>query len=81
MSSAPKTRSATTATAALLLLAGGGLALFALLADWLGIGGGEGFGYQQMIVLIVGIVLMLSGLRLILGPWINRIGTRDTAES
>ena len=75
MSSAPKTRSATNATAALLLLGGGGLALFALLADWLGVGGGEGFGYQQMIV------LMLSGLRLILGPWLNRIGTRDTAES
>ncbi len=81
MSSASKPRSATTATATILLVGGSGLALFALLADWLDIGGGEGFGYQQMIVLIVGIVMVLSGLRLILGPWISRIGTRDTAES
>lgn len=81
MSSPSKTRSATNVTAVLLLLGGGGLALFALLADRLGVGGGEGFGYQQMIVLIIGIVLMLSGLRLVLGPWLNRIGTRDTAES
>lgn len=81
MSSPRNSRSATTITAVLLLIGGGGLALFSLLADRLGIGGGEGFGYQQMIVLIVGIVLMLSGLRLMLGPWLNRLGQRDTAES
>jgi hypothetical protein len=81
VSTKPSPRSALTATAAALLLAGTGLVLFALLADWLDIGGGEGFGYQQMIVLIVGIVLLLGGLRMVFAPWINRLGSRDPAES
>lgn len=40
-----------------------GIALiaFSLAADTLGVGGGQGFGYQQMIVLIVGLVLLLGG--------------------
>ncbi|CAN5761485.1 MAG: hypothetical protein M3451_09225 [Chloroflexota bacterium] len=37
------------------------LMLFALLADVIGVGGGEGFGYQQLIVLIIGVVLALGG--------------------
>jgi uncharacterized membrane protein len=76
-----KPRSAQNATAAVLLIVGMALVLFALLADQLGIGGGEGFGYQQMIVLIVGIVMMLGGLRLAFAPWINRLGSSDPAES
>lgn len=76
-----KPHSAQNATAAVLLIVGAALALFALLADRLGIGGGEGFGYQQMIVLIIGIVMVLGGLRMALAPWINRLGSSDPAES
>jgi hypothetical protein len=76
-----KPRSAQNATAAVLLIAGTALAVFALLADRLGIGGGEGFGYQQMIVLIIGIVMVLGGLRMAFAPWINRLGSSDPAES
>jgi predicted phage tail protein len=76
-----KPRSAQTVTAAVLLIMGGAIALFALLADRLGIGMGDGFGYQQMIVFIIGLVMLLGGLRLLLSPWINRLGTRDPAES
>lgn len=82
MSTLPNRRSALNVTAIALLGFGLGLSVFALLADRLDIGGGEGFGYQQMIVLIVGIVMVLSGLRIVFAPWINRLGTtRDTAES
>jgi hypothetical protein len=57
------------------------LALFALLADYIEFGGGEGFGYQQLIVLIVGIVLMLGGVRVLAHPYLNRMnGPRDFAE-
>jgi hypothetical protein len=49
-------------SAGLLIASGVGLSLFAIYADSLGIGGGKGFGYQQLICLIVGIVLILSGL-------------------
>jgi uncharacterized protein YqgC (DUF456 family) len=57
------------------------LIVFSLLADQMGIGGGKGFGYQQMIVLIVGIVLALGGLRLIFGPWLNRLtSSHEIAE-
>lgn len=81
MSSNTKPRSAQNATAAVLLIAGIALAVFALLADRLDIGGGEGFGYQQMIVLIIGIVMLLGGLRMMFAPWINRLGSSDPAES
>jgi hypothetical protein len=37
------------------------LMMLALLADVIGVGGGEGFGYQQLIVLIIGVVLTLGG--------------------
>ena len=81
MSALPRSRSASTITSAILLIVGIGLIVFSLLADALGIGGGEGFGYQQMIVFIVGIVLTLGGLRLMFGPWINRItSSHDIAE-
>lgn len=82
MSALQKRRSALNVTAIVLLGIGLGLSAFALLADWLDVGGGEGFGYQQMIVLIIGIVMVLGGLRIVFAPWINRLGTtRDTAES
>lgn len=38
------------------------VALLAIFADQLGIGGGKGFGYVQLIGLIVGIALILAGL-------------------
>lgn len=41
------------------LVIGIGLIALALLADILDIGGGRGFGYQQLIVLIAGMVAVL----------------------
>ncbi len=50
-----------------------GLALmaFSLLADTLGVGGGRGFGYEQMIVFIAGMVVVLFAGAILLQP---RIG-------
>jgi len=50
---------------------GAGLMIFALAADALGIGGGKGFGYQQMIVLIVGLVCLLGGASMLIQPLVN----------
>lgn len=45
------------------------LAVGALLADVIGIGGGgEGIGWKQLIAAISGIVIALSGLALLLKP-------------
>jgi hypothetical protein len=44
-----------------LIIAGAIVTLLAIFADRLEIGTGEGFGYYQMIVLIVGLVLLLGG--------------------
>ena len=66
------TKPAATVIGFLLLLVGIGLAALSLLADWLDIGGGEGFGYQQLIVLIIGIVLVLGGLRMVVPTVVNR---------
>jgi len=69
----PRSESPIKAVSLSLLIAGVLLMLFALFADTLGIGGGKGFGYQQLIVLIVGLVLALSGSALILQPYLNRV--------
>lgn len=50
-----------------LVATGAGLIVLALIADVIGLGGGEGFGYQQLIVLIVGLVLVVSGLNILVG--------------
>jgi low affinity Fe/Cu permease len=50
---------ASRAAGVVLLLIGLGLMTLALLADTLGLGGGRGFGYQQMIVFITGMVAVL----------------------
>lgn len=72
---------ATTMIGLLLLLAGVGLGALSLLADRLDIGGGEGFGYQQLIVLIVGIVLILGGLRIVAQSVVTRMDdSRETGE-
>ncbi|HWV22820.1 MAG TPA: hypothetical protein VNZ58_01400 [Thermomicrobiales bacterium] len=44
-----------------LIIAGVVITLLAIFADTLDIGTGKGFGYYQMIVLIVGLVLLLGG--------------------
>jgi hypothetical protein len=51
-----------------ILIIGVTLMVFALLADSLDIGGGEGFGYQQMIVFIAGMVAVLFGGAILLQP-------------
>ncbi|HYI24736.1 MAG TPA: hypothetical protein VD767_04930 [Thermomicrobiales bacterium] len=82
MSSPATSRPTTKVIGYVLLLAGAALAAFSLLADWLDVGGGEGFGYQQMIVLIVGIVLILAGIRIVAQPFFNRSGRpQDLAEA
>lgn len=50
------------------------LMMFALLADVIRIGGGDGFGYQQLIVLIIGVVLALGG-----GAMIGQASSNTTA--
>lgn len=50
------------------LVIGIGLIVLALLADPLGFGGGEGFGYQQLIVFIVGMVAILFAGAILLQP-------------
>lgn len=51
-----------------LVSVGVGLVALSLAADLLNFGGGEGFGYQQLIALIVGIVLILGGFGIVLQP-------------
>jgi hypothetical protein len=51
-------------SAVVMIVAGAALCLLAIFADSLLPGGGRGFGYQQLIALIVGIVLILGGLAL-----------------
>jgi hypothetical protein len=53
--------------ASALLLVGLGLVLIliSLFADTLDLGGGEGFGYQQLIGVIVGLALILGAVALV----------------
>lgn len=68
---------ASRATGLALLLIGIGLMALALLADFLGIGGGEGFGYLQMIVFIAGMVTILLAGAILLQP---RLAQRDDTD-
>lgn len=54
-----------------MLLLGIFVVVLALTADILNIGTGQGFGYYQLIVLIIGIVLTLMGAALLLRRWLN----------
>jgi hypothetical protein len=54
-------RPATKLTALALGALGVGLVVLSLIADEIDLGGGKGFGYQQLIVLIVGLGLILAG--------------------
>jgi hypothetical protein len=51
-----------------ILVIGVGLMALSLLADTIGFGGGEGFGYQQLIVFIAGMVAVLFGGAVLLQP-------------
>jgi hypothetical protein len=51
-----------------ILVIGLGLMVLSLVADRIGIGGGRGFGYQQLIVFIVGMVAVLFGGAILLQP-------------
>lgn len=53
------------------LVIGIGLISLSLLADTLEIGGGRGFGYQQLIVLIAGMVAVLFAGAILLQPQRN----------
>ena len=61
MRSPSQTRPATRLTAIALATLGLGLVVLSLIADAIDLGGGRGFGYQQLIVLIVGLALILAG--------------------
>lgn len=63
-----------------LVLVGVGLIALSLAADLLNVGGGEGFGYQQLIVLIVGIVLILGGVGTVLQPMLMASGSRSRRD-
>ena len=67
------------ASAGLLIAIGIALATLAIFADGLSIGGGEGFGYQQLIGLIGGIVLILFGLAIAFQKYLNA-SNRDSFE-
>jgi hypothetical protein len=59
---------ASRAAGASILVIGIGLMALALLADEIGFGGGRGFGYQQLIVFIAGMVAVLFGGAILLQP-------------
>lgn len=55
-------------TAVVLTVAGAIIMVVAVFADQLGIGGGHGFGWKQLIAAIVGLVILLIGLAWLLQP-------------
>jgi hypothetical protein len=59
---------ASRAAGVIILVVGLGLIVLSLIADSIGLGGGRGFGYQQLIVLIVGMVAVLFGGAILLQP-------------
>ena len=70
--------SPTTRAVAFALVVGGALLMVgAVFADQLDLsGGGEGFGWKQLIAAIVGLVLLLAGLAWLIQP----AGTDDPLE-
>jgi len=70
MSSQSPYASPTTRVASLVVIALGALLMVgAVFADPLGLsGGGEGFGWKQLIAAIVGLVILLSGVAWLLRP-------------
>jgi hypothetical protein len=67
-SSAPAYRFAALA----LVILGIALVIVSLFADSLGVsGGGQGFGFKQLIAVIVGLVLLCGGIGWLLRPMMN----------
>jgi membrane-bound ClpP family serine protease len=67
-SSAPGNRVAALA----LVILGVALVIVSLFADSLGVsGGGEGFGFKQLIAVIVGLMLLFGGIGWLLRPMMN----------
>ncbi len=65
-----------------LIAVGTAFAVLSVLADSLGMsGGGEGFGYQQLIVLIVGIVLILGGFGVVLQSMLGASGSHPRRDA
>ena len=64
---------------ALALVIGGALLMFlAVFADQLNIsGGGDGFGWKQLIAAIVGLVMVLLGLAWLLQPFAGALEEQD----
>jgi len=61
-----------------LIAVGTAFAVLSVLADSLGMsGGGEGFGYQQLIVLIISFVVILIGIGIVAQPAIERSRSRQ----
>lgn len=69
-SSSPFAQSSSGRVAPLLIIALGALLMVgAVFADPLGLsGGGDGFGWKQLIAAIVGLVILLSGVAWLLRP-------------
>lgn len=59
---------ASRAAGVFILAIGLGLMVLSLIADSIGLGGGRGFGYQQLIVFIAGMVAVLFGGAILLQP-------------
>lgn len=72
--------SAARLTALALMVSGALLMTVAIFADPLGIGGGKGFGWQQLIAAIVGLALALIGAAWLLQPVIDERGTDEPLE-
>ena len=66
-------------SAIVMIVLGTALCLLAFFADSLLPGGGRGFGYQQMIALILGIVLILGGLAIAFQRYLM-MSPRDSFE-
>lgn len=69
---------ASRAIGVVLVCVGAVFAVLSVLADSLGFsGGGEGFGYQQLIVLIISVVVILLGVGILAQPMIDTTRSRQ----
>ena len=62
------------------LIAGALLMTLSVFADPIGLGGGKGFGWQQLIAAIVGLALVLIGVAWLLQPVVDDKLTDETME-
>jgi len=67
--SSSKSQSTSIVFPVVVVLAGAAIVLGALFADSIGVsGGGDGLGWKQLIAMIVGLVILISGA----GLWLRR---------